>query len=71
MDRGKDTHTAAEGLPDPGEVGRTRDLVHGQPVRVHPAQQHLHPRSLRTAGKHVRMCAEVELRHAVHRARQL
>ena len=71
MDRRKDAHAAAEGLPDPGEVGGTCDLVHGQPLRVHPAQQHLHACGLRAAGEHVRVRAEVELRHAMHRARQL
>ena len=39
VDRRKDAHAAAEGLPDPGEVGGACDLVHGQPLRVHPAQQ--------------------------------
>ena len=71
VDRRKDAHAAAEGLPDPGEVGGTCDLVHGQPLRVHPAQQHLHACGLRAAGEHVRVRAEVELRHAMHRTRQL
>ena len=60
VDRRKDAHAAAEGLSDPGEVGGACDLVHGQPLRVHPAQQHLHACGLRAG-----VAERADVRHHV------
>lgn len=71
MERGQQTHTAAADLSDRLEVLRTGDLVHRNPVRIHPAQQHQHPLPLWAAGQHVRMWAKVKLRGSMYRTGQL
>ena len=50
MERCKQLNAAAARLPDRREVLRLCDLIDREPLRVHAAQQHEHPLTLRTAG---------------------
>ena len=50
VDRRKQLNAAAARLPDRREVLRLCDLIDREPLRVHAAQQHEHPLTLRTAG---------------------
>ena len=71
MRRGKKAHAAVGRAPDRSNVRLGRDLVHGDPLRIHRAQQQLDARRLRCTGQHVRVRAKAELRHAGGTGRQL